>query len=83
MGFFEIGSHFLHRLASNCDPPDLCFLSNQDYRCEPPVQKLFAAIHKVLDAHCEFILRNINNEMKTPNSQSKMAETSGFLSHFY
>jgi hypothetical protein len=26
----------LPRLASNCDPPDLCLLSNKDYKCEPP-----------------------------------------------
>jgi hypothetical protein len=25
--FFEIGSHYLPRLASNHDPPDLCLLS--------------------------------------------------------
>jgi hypothetical protein len=29
--------NYLPRLASkNPDPPDLCLLSNQDYRCEPP-----------------------------------------------
>jgi hypothetical protein len=27
----------LPRLASNCDPPDHCLLSSEDYRCEPPV----------------------------------------------
>jgi hypothetical protein len=29
MGFFEIGlENYLPRLASNCDPPDLCLLSS-------------------------------------------------------
>jgi hypothetical protein len=28
-------ANFLPRLASNHDPPDICFLSNWDYRCEP------------------------------------------------
>jgi hypothetical protein len=36
-GFFEIGFHELFaRLALNLDPPDLCLLSSQDYRYEPP-----------------------------------------------
>jgi hypothetical protein len=36
--FFEIGSRKLFLgLASNFDPPDLCLLSNWDYRLEPPV----------------------------------------------
>jgi hypothetical protein len=29
--------NYLLRLALNCDPPDLCFLSSLDYRCEPLV----------------------------------------------
>jgi hypothetical protein len=34
----EIGSHALFaRLASNLNPPDVCLLSSQDYRREPPV----------------------------------------------
>jgi hypothetical protein len=28
--------NYLLRLALNCDPPDPCFLSSQDYRCEAP-----------------------------------------------
>jgi hypothetical protein len=28
--------NYLPRLASNLDPPDLCVLSSQDSRCEPP-----------------------------------------------
>jgi hypothetical protein len=37
MGFFEIGSSqsYLPGLAWNFDPPDLCLLSRQNYRCEP------------------------------------------------
>jgi hypothetical protein len=27
---------YLPRLALNCDPPDLCFQSSQDYRHEVP-----------------------------------------------
>jgi hypothetical protein len=33
--FFEIGSHYLPRLASNHDPLDLCLLSSWNYRREP------------------------------------------------
>jgi hypothetical protein len=29
--------NYLPGLALNCDPPDLCLLSSQDYRCEPLV----------------------------------------------
>jgi hypothetical protein len=38
LGVFEIESDkLLSRLASNRDPPDVCLLSKQDYRQEPPV----------------------------------------------
>jgi hypothetical protein len=40
MGFFEIGPHQLFAqggfLTLNLKPPDLCLLSSQDYRGEPP-----------------------------------------------
>jgi hypothetical protein len=32
--------NYLPRLTSNCDPPDLCLLSSQDYRREPLVPSL-------------------------------------------
>jgi hypothetical protein len=36
-GFSRQGlANYLLRLASNCDPPDLCLLSSWDYRHEPP-----------------------------------------------
>jgi hypothetical protein len=39
VGFFctRVSQNYLPRLASNLDPPDLCLLSNWDYRREPPV----------------------------------------------
>jgi hypothetical protein len=38
LGFFEIVSCTIClRLASNCDPSDLCLLSSKDYRSEPSV----------------------------------------------
>jgi hypothetical protein len=38
MDFFEIGSCELFAwLALNCEPPDLCLLSSEDYRHELPV----------------------------------------------
>jgi hypothetical protein len=33
--FVDIGSHFLPRLASNCDLPHLYLLNSWDYRCKP------------------------------------------------
>jgi hypothetical protein len=43
LGIFEIGSHFLPRLALNCNPEfnDLCLLSSKDYRHEPLVPSSF------------------------------------------
>jgi hypothetical protein len=43
-------------LASNHDPPDLCFLSSQDSKCEPPATSaqqtlLFDATVHVLKPH--------------------------------
>jgi hypothetical protein len=37
LSIIEIGASYLHGLASNCDPPDLCLLSSCDYRYEPLV----------------------------------------------
>jgi hypothetical protein len=34
LGVFEIGSRFWLGLALDCNSPDLCLLSSQDYRCE-------------------------------------------------
>jgi hypothetical protein len=39
-------TNFFTELASNHDPPDLCLLSNQDYRCEPPCPAHFLYITK-------------------------------------
>jgi hypothetical protein len=36
VGYFEMGSHFLPGLASNCDPPSLSLPSSKGYRQEPP-----------------------------------------------
>jgi hypothetical protein len=38
LGIFEIASYlfYLPKLASTHDPPDFCFPSAQDYKCEPP-----------------------------------------------
>jgi hypothetical protein len=33
----RVSQNYLPRLASNCDPPDLCLLSSWDYRSEPPM----------------------------------------------
>jgi hypothetical protein len=42
MTFFEIGFLELFAwLALNRNPPDLCLLSSQDYRCEPLAEKFF------------------------------------------
>jgi hypothetical protein len=38
LGIFE---NFLPGLASNHSPPDLCFPSSQDYRCEPLAPGIF------------------------------------------
>jgi hypothetical protein len=45
-GFFSrLGlANYLSRLASNCDPPDLCLLSSWDYRCELSVPGLYCII---------------------------------------
>jgi hypothetical protein len=40
VGIFEIGFYlFLKKpgLASNCDPPDLCYMSSYDYRHKSPM----------------------------------------------
>jgi hypothetical protein len=34
--FFKIGSHYLPKLVSNHNLPNLCLLSSWDHRREPP-----------------------------------------------
>jgi hypothetical protein len=55
--------NYLPELALNHDPPDLCFLSSQDYRCEPPVPSR----HSVL-VYKKCSLKKVDLGMCSPNS---------------
>jgi hypothetical protein len=42
LGIFEMGlTNYLPGLASNCDPPNLCFLSSLNYSGKPLVPGFF------------------------------------------
>jgi hypothetical protein len=60
MGFPEIGSWELPRLALNCDPLNLCLLRSQDYRCETLAIYIFFKNHYVARLMCTLVRRRVS-----------------------
>jgi hypothetical protein len=63
--------NYLPGLALNHDPPDLCLLSSEGYRCEPPAPSL--SVFSLTSVPEQFILKLLwwSTAMWNPHSKKE------------